>query len=102
MKKYTICLIFLFISAIIASNPAFAEEKRKTSRYSGIAQEVNVKAKTIVLGKENRDIAMLFDAAKATFTNVKGLQDLKRGDRVVIEYDAMGGRTIAVTVMKEK
>ncbi len=102
MKKYTIGLIFLFISVIIVSNPAFAEEKRKTNRYSGTVQEVDAKAKTIVVNKENQNLGMLFEAENPTFENLKGLEDLKRGDRVVIEYDAKQGKTIAVTVTKEK
>jgi Cu/Ag efflux protein CusF len=100
MKKCTIGLILLFISVIIASSPAFSQDKRKTNRYSGTVQEVDVKAKTLVVNKENQNLGMLFEAKNPTFKNVKGLEDLKRGDRVVIEYDAKQGKTIAVTVTK--
>lgn len=101
MKKYSTALILLLVCLIALAHPVSAEDKRKTNRYSGVVQEVNVKEGTIAAGKENRNIAMLFDASKATFTNSKGLQDLKPGDKVVIEYDAVLGRTIAITVTRE-
>lgn len=101
MKKYTSGLILLVIGLIAIAHPGWTEEKRKTNRYSGVVQEVSVKEKTISAGRENRSIAMLFDASKATFTNIKGLRDLKPGDKVVIEYDAMRGQTIAITVTRE-
>jgi uncharacterized membrane protein len=102
MKKYNIGLILVFIGILVFSSTGFTEEKRKTLRYSGIVQEVSVKDKTIVVGREKKALAMLFDAANASFANVKDLQDLKAGDRVVIDYDAERGKTIAVTVTKEK
>ncbi|HLE42247.1 MAG TPA: hypothetical protein VI956_12165 [Nitrospirota bacterium] len=101
MKKHTICMILLFTGIIVVLSPTFAEEKRKTSRYSGVVQEVNVGAKTLTVAKEKRSLAMLFYAANAAFTNIKGLQELKPGDKVVVEYDAREGKTIAVTVTME-
>ncbi|HAS55100.1 MAG: hypothetical protein A2X56_01700 [Nitrospirae bacterium GWC2_57_13] len=101
MKNFTRGLILIFVGTIVSSSPGFAEEKRKTIRYAGVVQDVNTRDKTIVVGKEKKSLAMLFDAANAAFLNVEGLQDLKVGDRVVIDYDAERGKTIAITVTKE-
>lgn len=102
MKKITFGLIILLAALLLVAGQVFGEGDRKTSSYAGIVHEVNVEKKTIVAGKEDRNIAMLFDASKATFTNATGLEDLQRGDKVVIEYDAIRGHTFAVTVTREQ
>jgi hypothetical protein len=64
-------------------------------------QDVDPKAGTIVVGKERKNIGMLFNASKTVFTNITGLEDLKPGDKVVVEYDAKLGQTLAVSIAKE-
>lgn len=78
------------------------EQQRKTNTYSGIVHKVDVKKKIIVAGKPNSELAMSFEAAEAKFVDYKGLKDIKKGDKVLIEYDVKIGKTIAVTVTKEK
>ncbi len=102
MVKYLLSLMLLFsYLVVVVPSQAFTKDKRKTSRYSGVVQEVDRKAKTIFAGRENRNVGLLFEAGTSKFTNIKGLQDLKPGDKIVVEYDAVGGKTIAVTVRKE-
>lgn len=101
MRRYLIGFVFAVMSVIIVSNTGFTEEKRKTLAYSGIVQNIDVNAKTITVAKEKLDLAMLFDAAHTEYKNVKGLEDLKAGDKVVVDYDAIKGKTIAVTLTKK-
>lgn len=101
MEKLIVILIIIFTGLTIFVGSGLAEEKRKTSRYPGLVQEVDPKAKTIVVGKEGRNLAMLFTVSQTAFANIKGLQDLKPGDKVVVEYDAIRGETIAVSITKE-
>ena len=102
MKKALMGCILAVIGIIIIANTGVAEEKRKTLDYHGIVQEVDVKAKTITVAREKLDLAMLFDAAHTAFKNVKGLDDLRSGDKVLISYDAIKGKTIAITLTRQQ
>lgn len=86
---------------LLAGFTAAGAGERKTLRYSGIVQEVNTKAMTLVVVKEGTDLGMLFDASRTHWKNVHGLADLRTGNRVVVEYDAVKARTIAVSVARE-
>lgn len=97
----TPCLAILFLILSTFTNQVFGEEEKKTMHYDGIVHEISVDKQTIVVGREDRNIALLFDTSKTTFTNVKGLEDLKQGDTVGIEYEAVRGKTFAVTLTKE-
>ena len=100
MEKLIIVLTIIFTSLTIFVGSGLAEEKRKTSSYPGLVQEVDPKAGTIVVGKEGKTLGMLFIVSKTIFTNFKGLQDLKPGDKVVVEFDAKLGQTLAVSITK--
>lgn len=78
-------------------------EKRKTSIYVGIVGKVDPKKKTIEVIKEKMDLGMLYEIKKETkFEGYKGLRNIKRGDRVKVEYDVIVGKAIALTVSREK
>jgi Cu/Ag efflux protein CusF len=101
MKTAIIILILILTGLTVCIGSGLTAEKRKTSRYPGLVQDVDLKAETIVVGKERKNLGMLFHASKTIFTNIAGLKDLKPGDKVVVEYDAKLGQTIAVTITKE-
>lgn len=80
-----------------------AQEKRKTSMYTGIVEKVNSKKKTVEVIKEKMDLGMVFHINKETrFEGYKGLRNIKRGDRVKVEYDVIVAKSIALTVSKDK
>lgn len=100
--KRLLGLILLSVTVIVLARSVSHAEERKTLEYSGVVQEVNARDKTLVAAKkENLDLGMLFDASKTGFTNVAGLQDLKPGDRIIVRYDAVKARAIAVTVTRK-
>jgi hypothetical protein len=77
-------------------------DARKTALFHGIVGKVKLKAKTIEVMRENRDIGLLFDASKAKFRGYKSLKDVKVNDKVTVEYDVIKGQNIAVVITKEK
>ena|SRR3990172_5396568 len=78
-------------------------QARKTALYHGIVGKVKPKAKTIEVMKENKDLGLVFHINKETrFEGYKGLSNIKRGDRVRVEYDVKIGKSVAMTVIKEK
>jgi hypothetical protein len=103
MGKIVLFVLILFFTSlcVFLAGSGLAEEKQKTLRYTGVVREVNRKEKTLVAGKGNKSLGMLFHAENAIFRNIEGLQALKPGDAVVVEYDAKEGQTFAVSITKE-
>lgn len=109
MKKVFVMMIaslmaVSLLSAAVAEEKKEAapqEQKRITSFYSGIVHKVSVKKKTLTVGKPNMDLGMLFDVSRSQFEGYKGLKEIKRGDKVSVEYDTKLARTIAIKVTKE-
>ncbi len=81
---------------------ASPDQPRKTSSYSGVVQEVDLKEKIVMVGKPKSELGMAFHSSEAKLVGYKKLKDIKPGDKVKVEYDAIKARTIAVTITKEE
>jgi Cu/Ag efflux protein CusF len=81
---------------------AAPEQPRKTALYSGVVQEMDLKEKIVMVGKPKSELGMAFHASKAKLVGYKKLKDIKPGDKVKVEYDAIKSRTFAVTITKEE
>ncbi len=81
---------------------AAPEQPRKTALYSGVVQEVDLKEKIVMVGKPKSELGMAFHASEARLVGYKKLKDIKPGDKVKVEYDAIKARTFAVTITKEE
>jgi Cu/Ag efflux protein CusF len=77
-------------------------QPRKTALYQGVVQDVDLKNKIVVAGKPKSELGMAFHASKAKLVGYKKLKDIKPGDQVKVEYDAIKGETFAVTITKEE
>ena len=88
--------------------PAPAEKKaapaqpRKTAVYQGVVQDVDLKEKIVTAGKPKSELGMAFHASDAKLVGYKTLKDIKPGDKVKVEFDAIKSRTFAVTITKEE
>jgi Cu/Ag efflux protein CusF len=78
------------------------EQPRKTALYSGVVQEVDLKEKIVMVGKPKSELGMAFHASEAKLVGYKKLKDIKPGDKVKVEFDAMKSKTFAVTITKEE
>ena len=76
-------------------------QPRKTALYHGVVQEVDLKNKIVTAGKPKSELGMAFHASDAKLVGYKTLKDIKPGDKVKVEFDAIKSRTIAVTITKE-
>jgi Cu/Ag efflux protein CusF len=81
---------------------AAQEQPRKTALYSGVVQEVDLKEKIVMVGKPKSELGMAFHASEAKLVGYKKLKDIKPGDKVKVEFDAIKARTFAVTITKEE
>ena len=81
---------------------AAPEQPRKTALYSGVVQEVDLKEKIVMVGKPKSELGMAFHASEAKLVGYKKLKDIKPGDKVKVEFDAIKSRTFAVTITKEE
>jgi uncharacterized OB-fold protein len=70
--------------------------------YHGVVQEVDLKQKIVMAGKPKSELGMAFHASDAKLVGYKTLTDIKPGDKVKIEFDAIKSRTFAVTITKEE
>jgi Cu/Ag efflux protein CusF len=78
------------------------EQPRKTALYHGVVQEVDLKNKIVMAGKPKSELGMAFHASKAKLVGYKELKDIKPGDKVKVEFDAIKSKTYAVTITKEE
>jgi hypothetical protein len=60
----------------------------------------DLKEKIVMVGKPKSELGMAFHAPKAKLVGYKKLGDIKPGDKVTVEYDAMRSMTFAVTITK--
>jgi Cu/Ag efflux protein CusF len=81
------------------SSPA---QPRKTALYQGVVQEVDLDKKIVMAGKPKSELGMAFHATDARLVGYKTLKDIKPGDKVAIEFDAIKSKTIAITITKEE
>ena len=81
---------------------AAQDQPRKTALYSGVVQEVDLKEKIVIVGKPKSELGMAFHASKAKLVGYKKLGDIKPGDKVKVEFDAMQSKTFAITITKEE
>lgn len=94
-------------SAEEGKQPAPAVQKpapaqpRKTAAYQGVVQDVDLKEKIVTVGKPKSELGMAFHASDAKLVGYKSLKDIKPGDKVKVEFDAIKSRTFAVTITKE-
>ena len=76
-------------------------QPRKTAVYQGVVQEVDLTQKIVMAGKPKSELGMAFHASDAKLIGYKTLKDIKVGDKVKIDFDAIKSRTFAVTITKE-
>ena len=81
---------------------AAQEQPRKTALYHGVVQEVDLKNKIVTAGKPKSELGMAFHASDAKLVGYKTLKDIKPGDKVKVEFDAIKAKTYAVTITKEE
>ena len=81
--------------------PAAQTQPRKTALYHGVVQEVDLEKKIVMAGKPKSELGMAFHASDAKLVGYKTLKDIKPGDKVKVEFDAIKSKTIAVTITKE-
>ncbi len=81
---------------------AVQEQPRKTALYSGVVQYVDLKKKIVTVGKPNSELGLAFYASNAKLVGYQRLKDIKPGDKVKVEFDAIKSKTYAVTITKEK
>jgi len=74
---------------------------KKALVYPGTVQKVKPDLKVIEVRKENRALALAFDASQAKCKGFKDIKDLKYDDKVIIEYAVSGGKAVALTVTKK-
>ena len=84
-----------------AETKAAPAQPRKTAVYQGVVQEVDLKQKIVMAGKPKSELGMAFHASDAKLIGYKTLKDIKVGDKVKIDFDAIKSRTFAVTITKE-
>ncbi len=77
-------------------------QPRKTAPYSGVVQALDLKKKIVTVGKPNSELGLAFHASKAKLVGYKRLKDIKPGDKVKIEFDAIKSKTYAVSITKEE
>lgn len=80
---------------------AAQDQPRKTALYQGVVRDVDLKEKIVVAGKPNSELGMAFHASQAKLAGYQKLEDIKPGDKVKIEFDAIKSKTFAVTITKE-
>lgn len=75
--------------------------KKKAMRYPGVVQKVDLKAKTMIVGKEDRNLSYLFDITKVILNGYKDIKELKVGDKVTVDYDVISGKVVAKIITKK-
>ena len=116
MKKITLVLAMLILTAAFAAGPCAAEpatdsaatkkdqkktEKnavKKTGTYVGEVMEIDQKSNKIVVAPKNSEIAMVLNTSKVK----KGLDEVKVGDWVEATFEAKVGTMYALTVAKAR
>ena len=116
MKKITLVLAMLILTAAFAAGPCAAEpatdsaatkkdqkktEKKavkKTGTYVGEVMEIDQKFNKIVVAPKNSEIAMVLNTSKVK----KGLDEVKVGDWVEATFEAKVGTMYALTVAKAR
>lgn len=115
MKKTVIALSMAMIAAghaaagfaqdakqhMPSEQKAAQPQPRKTALYHGVVQEVDLKKKIVTAGKPNSELGMAFHASDARLVGYKTLKDIKPGDKVKVEFDAIKSKTYAVSITKE-
>ncbi len=81
---------------------AVQEQPRKTAPYSGVVQAVDLKKKIVTVGNPKSELGLAFHASKAKLVGYKTLRDIKPGDKVKVEFDAIKSKTYAVSITKEE
>lgn len=116
MKKITLVLAMLILTAAFAAGPCAAEPAtdsaatkkdqkktgkkavKKTGTYVGEVMEIDQKSNKIVVAPKNSEIAMVLNTSKVK----KGLDEVKVGDWVEATFEAKVGTLYALKVTKTK
>lgn len=116
MKKITLVLAMLILTAAFAAGPCAAEPAtdsaatkkdqkktvkkavKKTGMYVGEVMKIDQKSNKIVVAPKNSEIAMVLNTSKVK----KGLDEVKVGDWVEATFEAKVGTLYALTVAKAR
>lgn len=112
MKKITLVLAMLILTAAFAAGPCAAEPAtdsaatkkdqkktvKKTGMYVGEVMKIDQKSNKIVVAPKNSEIAMVLNTSKVK----KGLGEVKVGDWVEATFEAKVGTLYALAVAKAR
>lgn len=83
-----------------AKEPQGSNSNKKDFAYEGVVDRLDLNKKTVVIRKEDSNLAIEFDASKTKLTGYSGLNNVKRDDKVVVKYKVESGKAHAVALEK--